>query len=200
VASRFSPHRRERELTSQASFKRYPHRVSHTTPTESAVADSPSPRWWKSPRWHTLAPLVIAIIALAIAIAAWLQPSRESASSTFTDQSGDAKTNLCSAYKVVRQGVVINTHLANPGGNDPGRQLAVAANARLALLGGGAYLRDRLAAQASPPADLAKAVNSMANTIEQLGVNYLANADNSLQVPLRHDLDSQLSQLDKLCA
>ena len=162
------------------------------------MKDDPHPIGWKSPRLQTLAPLVLAVIAVAIAIAAWLRPSHQGASVSFPDQSGDAKTNLCSAFKVVHQGVVTNTHLANPGG-DPTGQLAVAANARLALVGGGAYLRERLAAQPSPPADLAKAINSMANTIEQLGVNYLANADNSVQAPLRNDLDSQIQQLNKLC-
>lgn len=180
--------------------KRYPHRVSHTAPTETAVADDPSSRSWKSAPWLTLAPLAIAIIAVGIAVAAWLLPSHQSASSSFTDPSGDAKTNLCSAYKAVHQGVFTNTHQANPDGDNPIGQLAVQANARLALLGGGAYLRDRLAAQAAPPADLAKAINSMANTIEQLGVNYLANADDSLQVPLRHDQDSEITQLNKSCA
>ena len=92
-----------------------------------------------------------------------------------------------------------NTHLASPGGNDPSGHLAVAANARLALLGGGAYLRDTLAAQSAPPADLAKAVDSLAATIERLGVNYLANAGNDAQVPLRHDLDSEIKTLNKLC-
>jgi hypothetical protein len=164
------------------------------------VKDNPYPPWWKSLRWQMLAPLVIAIIAVAIAIVALLRPWHEGASVSFPDQSGDAKTNLCTAFTVVRQGVVGNTHLENPGGNDPTGQLAVAANARLALVGGGAYLRDRLAAQPSPPADLAKAINSMANTSEQLGVNYLANADDSLQAPLRKDLDSEITQLKKLCA
>lgn len=164
------------------------------------MKDNPHPRWWKSLHWQTLAPLVIAIIAVAIAITGWLLPRHQGSSSNFPDQSGDAKTNLCSAYKIVRVGVVGNTHLVNPGGNDPTGQLAVAANARLALIGGAVYLRDRLAAQPSPPADLAKAVNSMANTSEQLGINYLGNADNSVQEPLRKDLDSEITQLNKLCA
>ena len=144
----------------------------------------------------TLAIGVIAVIGAGLAIAAWLRPAHEGPS---YPQSGDAKTNLCAAYKVVHQAVVTNTHLARPGGNDPSGHLAVAANARLALLGGGAYLRDTLAAQSAPPADLAKAVDSLAATIEQLGVNYLANAGNDAQVPLRHDLDSEIKTLNKLC-
>lgn len=114
-------------------------------------------------------------------------------------QSGDAKTNLCSAYAVVHQEVISNTHLANPGGGDPSGQLAVAANARLALLGGGAYLRDRLAANPRSPADLGQALSSLATTIEQLGVNYLAGVPNTVQDPLRHDLNSEITQLNKLC-
>ena len=147
-----------------------------------------------------LAALAIAVIAAAIAIAAWLRPAHESASPTFTDQqTAEAKTNICSAYTAVDQAVVANTHLANPIPNDPIGQLAVAADARLALLGGGAYLRDRLAAGPASPGDLAKALNSMANTIEQLGIGYLAGASNIVQDPLRHDLDSEITQMDELC-
>jgi len=177
--------------------------MTHTSPsTESGVdrnRNNPDSyqTWWKSPRLQTAVALVLALIAVGVAVAAWFRPTHETVS---YPQSGNAKTNLCNAYTVVRQGVVFNTHLANPGGNDPTGQFAVAANARLALLGGGEYLRVRLAAQTNPPADLAKAINNMAVTVEQLGINYLANADDSLQVPLRHDLDGQIQQLNKMCA
>jgi hypothetical protein len=172
--------------------------VSETSSTELTGTADPDnlPRWWTSSPVPTLAALVIAVIAAVLAIAGWLWPMHEGPS---YPQSGDAKTNLCAAYKVVHQAVVTNTHLATPGGKDPGGHLAVAANARLALLGGGAYLRDSLNAQTSPPADLAKAVDSFAGTIEQLGVNYLANAGNDAQVPLRRDLDSEIKTLNKLC-
>lgn len=197
-----SAHRTESEQVCEFSVgtsdKRYHRRVSHTSPTERAVKDDPNnhPRWWRSSVLPTLAALAIALIAAGFAIAAWLRPAHEGPR---YPQAGDAKTNLCAAYKVVHQAVVTNTHLASPGANDPGGQLAVAANARLALLGGGAYMRDTLAAQTAPPADLAKAADSLAATIEQLGVNYLANADNAEQMPLRHDLDSEIGTLNKLC-
>jgi hypothetical protein len=177
--------------------------MSHTTPAQSGPKDKPDksrpdPPWWRSPRSQTLAALAIALIATALAIAAWFHPTHEGAAGTYP-QSGDAKTNLCSAYTVVRKGVVANTHLPNPRGNDPTGHLAVAAHARLALLGGGAYLHDRLAANPGSPADLAQAVNAMANTIEQLGVNYLAGVADAVQDPLRKDLNSEIAQLTKLC-
>jgi hypothetical protein len=179
--------------------------MSHTRSTEPEVEASPkkprpAPPWWRSSRWLTFAALAIAVIAAAAAIAAWFRPTPESASPTFTDQqTAQAKTNLCSAYTAVHQGVVRNTHLADPNPNDPAGQLAIAANARLALLGGGAYLRGRVIAQPATPADLAQAANSMANTLEQLGVGYLEAASNIVLDPLRHDLDSQVAQINKLC-
>jgi hypothetical protein len=179
--------------------------MSTTHSTESEIEASPneplpSPPWRSSSRWPTFAALAIAVIAAAVAITAWFRPAPESASPTFTDQqTAQAKMNVCSAYTAVHQGVVRNTHLKDPNPNDPAGQLAIAANARLALLGGGAYLRDRVAAQSATPADLAQAVNSMANTIEQLGVAYLAASTNLVLDPLRHDLEAQLAQINELC-
>jgi hypothetical protein len=163
------------------------------------TARHPRQRWWKSARLQALAALAIAVIAAALAVVAWFRPAHENAS-TFTDQqTADAKTNVCSAYATVHQAVVTNTHLVNPDPNSPIGQLAVAANARLALLGGGAYLRDRLTAEPAAPADLTKAVKSMANTIEQLGVGYLAGLNSALG-PLRNELDSEISQINGMCA
>jgi hypothetical protein len=179
--------------------------MSHTHSTESEVEASPkkplpTPSRSRSSRWPMFAALAIAVFAAAVAVTAWFRPAPESASPTFTDQqTTQAKTNVCSAYTAVHQGVVRNTHLADPNPNDPVGQLAIAANARLALLGGGGYLRDRVAALPATPADLAQAVNSMANTIEQLGVGYLEAASNIVLDPLRHDLDSQVAQINELC-
>jgi hypothetical protein len=88
----------------------------------------------------------------------------------------------------------------NPRGNDQIGTLAVAANARLALLGGGAYLRDRLDAEPATPADLAKALKAMAGTMEQLGINYLAGSTSTAQDLLRNNLDKEIAAINKLCA
>lgn len=150
--------------------------------------------------WPTFAALVIAVLAVVLAVVGWFDPLNRSSSQSFSSQQADdAKNNVCAAYMAVHQGVVANTHLRNPAPDNPVAGLAVAANARLALLGGGAYLRDRLAAEPATPADLTKAVNSMADTLEELGVNYLAGASNIVQDPLRSALDTQISDLDKLC-
>src|SRR3984893_8047760 len=179
--------------------------MSHTHSIESEVEANPkeplpSPSRSRSSRWPMFAALAIAVFATAVAVTAWFRPAFESASPTFTDQqTTQAKTNVCSAYTAVHQGVVRNTHLTDANPNDPAGQLAIAANARLALLGGGGYLRDRVAAQPATPSDRAQAVNTMADTIEQLGVGYLEAASDIVLARLRHELNSQVTQINKLC-
>jgi hypothetical protein len=156
-----------------------------------------SPRLPETLRWLTFAALALALIATVLAGLAYFFPAHNRAS--VAQQGGDAKINVCTAYKAAHKSVVINTHMQNKNPNDAVADLAVATNARLALIGGGTYLRDRLDANTAAPADLVSAVNSFADTIEQLGINYLGNAGADAQDSLRHDLDSQITQLDKLC-
>jgi hypothetical protein len=177
-----------------------------TTPSAEPVAEnshkktSSSPGSFKSSRWATLAALMIAVIAVAVAIAAWFHTAHTAATPTFTsDQVSQAKANVCSGYATVRKGVLINTHLNSPNPNDPAGQLAVAANARLALLGGGGYLQDLLLAEPAAPAELAKAIKSMGNTMEQLGSAYLADGGSIVLDPLRRNLDAAIDQVSELC-
>jgi hypothetical protein len=161
----------------------------------SSKTPVPFPRGLSASRWPVYAALAIAVIAAVLAALAYFHPAHTSAA--VAQQGGDAKANVCSAYKAAHKSVVINTHLQS---QNPDVQLAIAANARLALIGGGSYLRERLAANTAAPTDLANAANFFANTIQQLGINYMTDAGAAVQDPLRHDLDSQISRLDKLCA
>jgi hypothetical protein len=145
----------------------------------------------------TYAALAIALIAVVVAVAAWVRPAHGS-SSFSGQQSAQAKANVCSAWKPVRKSVWVGTPSARPG--DPVAAEAQAANVRLAMLGGGSYLKDTLAAEPAAPADLAKAVNSVANTLQRMGIIYLAReATPQVLAPLKHDLDSGGAQVDKLC-
>src|ERR1700722_2020269 len=158
----------------------------------------PSPGGSATSRWPALAALALAVVATVLAALAYFYPAHDQAS--VPQQDGDAKANLCSAYKGTHRSVVVNTHMQSRDPNNAVAELSVATNARLALVGGGAYLKDRLAANTAAPADLANGLNSFSNTIEQLGMNYLIGAGAQVQDPLRKDLDSEVAQLDKLCA
>jgi len=68
------------------------------------------------------------------------------------------------------------------------------------MLGGGSYLKETLAAEPATPADLAKAVTSEANTLQRMGVAYLARiATPAAITPLQRDLNSEGAEIGKLC-
>ena len=182
----------DRPLTKSA----HPERQKEPSAREESSPRKPAPvsRWSDASRWPTYAALAIAVVAAVLAGLAYFHPAHNGAS--VAQQGGDAKANACAAYANTRKAVIINTHLESP---NPDAQFAVAANARLALIGGGGYLRDRLAANTAAPADITAAANSFATTIEQLGVNYLINATNDVQNPLRQTLNNEINQLDTLC-
>jgi hypothetical protein len=177
------------------------HAESQKPPAEgesSTRKPPPSPGGSATSRWPALAALALAVVATVLAALAYFHPAHHQAS--VPQQGGDAKANLCSAYKGAHRSVVVNTHMQSRDPNNAVAELSVATNARLALVGGGTYLKDRLAANTAAPADLVNGVDSFANTIEQLGTNYLIGAGTEAQDPLRKDLDSEVTQLDKLCA
>jgi hypothetical protein len=202
-----------RQCLTNVIVARYPQPMSDRPVTKSADAETPEqsslkeessskkpvplPRWSGASRWLTYAALAIAFIAVALAALAYFHPAHNNAS--VVQQGGDAKANVCSAFASARQAVVINTHMQSPNINDQIAELSVATNARLALIGGGSYLHERIAANSAAPADLANAATSMANTIEQLGINYLTDAAPDAQAPIRKDLDAEITQVAKLC-
>lgn len=152
------------------------------------------------PSWLTLAALVIAVVAVALAVVGWFRPA--TGPGKFSGQEAqDAKGRICEVTGTVRQATSINTNMTSPVPGDAVAGLAIAANARLALYAGGGYVLQRLAEEPATPADLAKAATAMANTMQELGINYLAgaSADSPMQQPLRDNLSTQLADLDTLC-
>jgi hypothetical protein len=162
---------------------------SHKKPTTSV-------RWWTSPRSIAFAALAIALIAVVVAVVAWLRPMR--AQSYSAEQSAQAKKNVCAAWAPVRKSVWVGTPNPRPG--DPVAQDAVAANVRLAMIGGGSFLKETVASEPATPDNLAKAIDSVAHTLQWMGVYYLARMDTQDVIgPLKHDLDSEGVVVDKLC-
>lgn len=176
--------------------------MADSSPRDSADSTAASKPTYPSPatgwaKWIPAATALLAIAALACGVAGWFLPS--SGASYSADQTAQAKKQICAEAKTVNRAVVTNTHRANPGQKDPTGSLAIAANARLALYGGGDYLEDRLAKLPATSSELADAVNAMAGTLQQLGIAYLADAGNDTLQPLRNALTAQTEQVNKLC-
>ena len=119
--------------------------------------------------------LVALLVALtAIGVAAWAMVMAWPQKDETVQPSAESKVKVCAAFDTVRRAVQMQTH-ANLG-PDPIAQTAVASNARLSLIGGGEYLLSRLDDQT--PSELAEAVRSFANNLDDIGMNALAGATN----------------------
>jgi hypothetical protein len=144
-----------------------------------------------------IAGVVLVVIVVALGGVLWF---RSSGGSSYSEQeTTDAKTSLCKSSLAATRSVVRNTHLKNPAPDDPIGALAVAANARLALAGGGSYLHDQLDAHPAAPQDLGDSVEKLATTFESLGMSYMAGEGNDARESLRKDLDTQIKEIDGLC-
>ncbi len=157
-------------------------------------------------RWPTIVALAIALVAVAVAIVGWFHPRPPANPSpvppapAFTAQQiADAKANVCAANELVHEAVSINTNRQDPVPGDEIGRIAVAAHARLALFDGGEYLLNRINTEPATPTDLANNVRTLANTLQQLAVNSLADAPNSTKDPLRKAVDATFAKIDGLC-
>jgi hypothetical protein len=141
---------------------------SHTKSTKSTPAG-----------WFAPVALLLAVIAVGLAGWSLVRGNSEPAAAappTFTSQqTSDAKTRTCGAFDTVRKAVTIQTN--SDLGPDPVAKEAVAANARLAILGGGQYLLARLD-PATPP-QIADPVRLFANNLLDIGMNQLLNVPNT---------------------
>lgn len=168
-----------------------PAAVSHAISREPITVQSSSANW--------LAPLAAVISLIAAGLAAWALV-KASAANTASVVPGDGvnpKATVCTAFEKVVTAVSLQTH--TDLGPEPVPQLAVAANARLALLGGGQYLLSRIPDGA--PKELAGAVRSFAANIEEVGMNYLAGKpdNDQAQVNLQADSQAQSAKIIELC-
>lgn len=168
---------------------------AQTAPENSHNKRPSSLRFWESPHATAFVALAIAVIAVAVAIAAWLLPAPQHFSG---QQSGEAKTKVCGTYAIVRNAVQKGT--PNPRPDDPVAQTAVAANVRLAMIGGSSYLKETLAAEPATPADLTNAVNSMAETLDRVGFAYLLREPGPAKQQLMQTLGSKIAQINPMCA
>lgn len=144
----------------------------------------------------------MAVAALGVAVWALVNsqtPSQAAAaeSTAPSGQTGDAKTRVCSAFELVRNAVTLQTNTNI--GTDPVAVQAVAANARLATLGGGLFLLSTLTDDT--PADLADAVRSFAGNLEGIGMSQLAGerVEDPAQSTRMNDAQGAANGIVELC-
>ncbi|MDF2825377.1 MAG: putative alanine and proline rich rane protein [Mycobacterium sp.] len=141
--------------------------------------------------------VVLAAAALAVSIATWLD-TRPTVAQYPPDQQTAARATACAAYTTVSTGVSTNTNLTSPG--DVTGALAVAANARVALIGGGQYVLARI--DPATPADLAATLRDFGNTLMDFGAAATSGAlsTDPAQVALAQRIDELNTALGRQCA
>jgi hypothetical protein len=165
-----------------------------TTTTSHAKSSS------KLPLWLAIAALVLAILGVAGAAYGYFYPNETAASGKFSDQQrNDAKKHICETFKIVDRAVVRNSHLKNPDNGGPIGALSVATAQRFAFYDGGAFLRDRVAAEPATPKDLADNANALGTQLEELSIGYLAGAQDFAQDELRQNLDDKIKKIVEIC-
>ena len=166
-----------------------------TTPTTHAAAPS------RFAKWGTIAALVLAILAVAGAAYGYFFPNESAAAAgKYTDQQrSDSKKHICETFKIVDRAVVRNSHLKNPDNGGPIGALSVATAQRFAFYDGGAFLRDRVAAEPATPKDLADNANALGTQLEELSIGYLAGAQDFAQDELRQNLDDKIKKIVEIC-
>ncbi len=130
-------------------------------------------------RWPLFVMLLITLVAVGAAVAAWLRPIPRDTSATppkptYSEQEiAEAKSKVCAAYEKVHHASVTNS--GRTGGNDPTAQLAVAINERQIYEAGSAYLFTTLANEPATPSDLAAATRKLADVFQVLTLDNLAS-------------------------
>ncbi len=154
-----------------------------------------------SSRW--IAPVGLLLALVAVALAAWslLRPTEPAASNSATssnqEQAAAAKTSACKAFTTVSQAVALQTHADL--GPDPVSKETVAANARLAMFGGGSYLLAHL--DPATPDELAAATRAFAGGLQDIAMYALAGASNidPAQAARLRDAETSSSRVATLC-
>jgi hypothetical protein len=127
--------------------------------------------------------LVITLVAVTAAVAAWLRPipsTQTSAPPTFSEQRvANAKSRVCAGYQKIHRAL---------DGSDP--------NAQQIYTTGSAYLLTVLADEPATPSDLAAAARKLARLFQILALEGLAS-DPSVQT--HKAADKALSAIEGLC-
>lgn len=152
-----------------------------------------------------LAPIALVVALAGTGLAGWglLRPTAHqaerpsAASDAATEDGARSKVEACSAFDTVRSSVSIQTHAGSDG---PAEAQAVAANARLAMLGGGMYLLSRT--DPSTPAELADAIHKFANGLQDIGMHSLTGIgnDDPGQADRLRDADAANKLIADICA
>lgn len=152
-------------------------------------------------RLPTIIAIVIALIAVAVAIAAWFRPAPKAetpAAKTYSEQEiTDAKKAVCDAYNKVDRALTAAS--SKGGGGQTNEDVLIGINVRLALTESAQYLLTRLAENPAAPAGLAKAIRDASDAYQAIAIARLGEAPQSEVDEIIRNGDPSISEVKKEC-
>jgi hypothetical protein len=156
----------------------------------------------KQSRGPVIISLVVAVIAMAVAVAAWFRPApdppaaADSSPKYSAQEVTEADRAMCAAYDKVYAA------LAGSGGQsstDPNIQLVIALNTRLATHVNSDYLRQALAQNPATTPDLAGTFRKMASAYDEIVLGQLAGSQTADLQQFNDQLDAADTEAKKAC-
>lgn len=140
-------------------------------------APPPPPPVRPPSRWVAPVSLIVAVIAVAVAVWALVRPAPQppAPAGPTAAEIKTATAKACGAYATVSKAVTIQTHVDL--GQDPVALAAVAANARLAMAEGAAYLLSHV--DSDTPDELDELIRKFADDLHAISMGALAGQVNT---------------------
>lgn len=131
----------------------------------------------RPPRWIAPAALVLSVLAVAGSAWALLKPAPEPPGMFASNPAAaDPRAEACRGALLVAEGVAIQSRADL--GPDPVALDTVAANTRLAMSGGAAYLRDFT--PSNTPAELAEPIGKLAAQLQEIAQHFFVGQSGSV--------------------
>lgn len=165
---------------------------------------APAPARGAEPsRWTARAALLVAFLACIIGVVGWFRPvsapPRVEPAPTYTAAEVQAaKDKVCEAFELAWKAISVTSNTQS--GEDVALQSADAANARLAMVGGGSYIEKSLTSEAS--AEIERLVHDFADSALRMSVLTLGNISTDAETyrQAKADLLAKKEGLERRCA
>lgn len=143
---------------------------------------------------------VLSLAALGVAAAAWFRssPSADAEKSYSEQEQTSAREAVCSAHAAVKDALTAATH--QPEAKEPGNNLLIAVNIRLAEYASADYLSQQLAAYPATPKEISDPASGLVATLRRLAMGQLGDAPADKLQPLTEQIGSLTDDVTKACA
>jgi len=153
----------------------------------------------KASRVPVVVAIVVSLLALGLAAAAFFKPQRDAAPAApqYSDkQVADAKKNVCDAYTLAHRAT---TDAGTLSSEDPNQKFMISLNTRLAFSTAADHLLAAAIKYPEAPINVLDASRNLAFSYQRIVLAQTATASHDELEPLYADSDNAVAQVEKAC-